>query len=97
MVGSFLGLVLTGTAATLQSNAANVTIYALRPLNLVDITDKDSADAPGDIFFWYVRCTAIQLYDCFDALGPFALTCAALRCPRLQDERPRTLSPRSCF
>jgi hypothetical protein len=34
------------------SNAANTTAYAIRPLALVDITDKDSADAAGDIFFW---------------------------------------------
>lgn len=29
-----------------------MTVYAIRPLALVDITDKDSADAAGDIFFW---------------------------------------------
>lgn len=34
------------------SNAVNITVYAIRPLKLVDITDKDSADAAGDIFFW---------------------------------------------
>ena len=34
------------------ANAINTTVYALRPLDLVDITDKDSADAPGDVFFW---------------------------------------------
>ena len=34
------------------ANAENITLYALRPLNLVDITDKDSADAAGDVFFW---------------------------------------------
>ena len=34
------------------SNPVNTTLYALRPLDLVDITDKNSADAPGDIFFW---------------------------------------------
>jgi hypothetical protein len=28
------------------------TLYAIRPLPLVDITDRDSADAAGDIFFW---------------------------------------------
>merc|ERR1712224_85170 len=33
-------------------NAMNTTVYAIRPLKLVDITDKDSADASGDIFFW---------------------------------------------
>ena len=32
------------------ANAINTTVYALRPLNLVDITDKNSADAPGDVF-----------------------------------------------
>ena len=46
-----LGLVLLA-AAQRPSNPTNVTVYAIRPLALVDITDKDSADAAGDLFFW---------------------------------------------
>ena len=47
------GLALVSSAGTPRpANAVNTTVYALRPLDLVDITDKDSADAPGDIFFW---------------------------------------------
>ena len=33
-------------------NAANRTVYAIRPKHLIGIENRDSADAAGDIFFW---------------------------------------------
>lgn len=53
IVAMLPALLALGSAANPgPANAINTTVYALRPLDLVDITDKDSADAPGDIFFW---------------------------------------------
>jgi len=34
------------------SNPANITVYAIRPLGLIGLDNKDSADVAGDVFFW---------------------------------------------
>ena len=37
---------------TRPQNPTNLTVYALRPVHLIGLEDKDSADVAGDIFFW---------------------------------------------
>lgn len=33
-------------------NPKNITVFGLRPYNLPDLNDKDTADAAGDVYFW---------------------------------------------
>ena len=45
-------------------HATNVTMYNLRPATYAqDLRDKDSADAPGDIFF-YIADRLVAPYGC---------------------------------
>lgn len=47
-VGELAGI----SATTAPANPMNLTVYALRPLRLSSLVDKDSADIAGDLFFW---------------------------------------------
>ena len=67
MKAALLGAQLAATAsaaAAIPPNAINVSVISLRPYNeSTDLTNKDSADAGGDLFF-YITDRFVQPYGC---------------------------------
>lgn len=59
-------LALVPLAIPHPANPKNITLYAIRPMALVDITDRDSADAAGDVRSWVSITTSglSQTFSC---------------------------------
>ena len=59
-------LALVPLAIPHPANPKNITLYAIRPMALVDITDRDSADVAGDVRSWVsINLTASGLSQTF--------------------------------
>ena len=52
-VATFFVAFLASALGSRPSNPVNYTVFGLRPYEIPGLDNKDTADALGDVYFWY--------------------------------------------